>query len=273
MADAYHESAAHQGAKQVIAEACAAAGFAVTLEAAGSGWRADVLAERGAVRLAFEVQWSPLALSATLERQARYAADGVRGCWFFRRAPGGAPTAHDAMPARRDLPLFQVVANADASFQAYVNQRLLDLGGFVASLVAGQVRFCEQAAFPPALEAEFGLFALACPACGRAAFTPKPIGPIAAACGALLTAEPAWARAALAGQASAAALSAAAGGLPVMLGDRCPQCAAPAPERTLWAASYGVQPRHRVRAIAPLPAGLAAPHPHWCLGGAHGWCG
>ena len=93
------ETAAHLLAKATIALACWRAGYSVTTEARGPGgrWVADVLAtppDRGAP-LAFEVQWSDQTLDATLARQAAYAADGVRGCWFFRRPPGAGrrPTA------------------------------------------------------------------------------------------------------------------------------------------------------------------------------------
>lgn len=83
------EGPAHLLSKATIALACRARGYAVTIEARGPGgrWSADVLATPPAEgrSLAFEVQRGGQQLDATLDRQAAYAADGVRGRWFFRR--------------------------------------------------------------------------------------------------------------------------------------------------------------------------------------------
>jgi hypothetical protein len=144
------ETPAHLLAKGTIALACRQAGYRVTTEARGPGgrWIADVLATSpGASRsLAFEVQWSAQSLDATLARQAAYAADGVRGCWFFRHPP--AQAAPD--PA---LPLFGLALDADDR-PVVASPFILASGGgsgagaptwpldaFVAALLARRIRF------------------------------------------------------------------------------------------------------------------------------------
>ena len=122
----------------------------MTTEARGPAgrWIADVLATPPGGRrpLAFEVQWSAQSLDATLARQAAYAADGVRGCWFFRHPP--AQAAPD--PA---LPLFGLALDADDR-PVVASPFVLAPGGgaddgattwpldaFVAALLARRLRF------------------------------------------------------------------------------------------------------------------------------------
>ncbi len=144
------ETPAHLLAKETLALACRRAGYAVTTEARGPAgrWIADVLATPPGGRrpLAFEVQWSAQSLDATLARQAAYAADGVRGCWFFRHPP--AQAAPD--PA---LPLFGLALDA-ADRPVVASPFVLAPGGgsdagaptwpldaFVAALLARRLRF------------------------------------------------------------------------------------------------------------------------------------
>jgi len=144
------ETPAHLLAKETLALACRRAGYAVTTEARGPAgrWIADVLATPPGGRrpLAFEVQWSAQSLDATLARQAAYAADGVRGCWFFRHPP--AQAAPD--PA---LPLFGLALDADDR-PVVASPFVLAPGGgaddgattwpldaFVAALLARRLRF------------------------------------------------------------------------------------------------------------------------------------
>ena len=86
------ESMPHLLAKLAIAKAASAQGWEVSTEyrdrtPEGEVWVADVFAQRGEARLAFEVQWSPQSLEETERRQAKYAASGVRGMWFMRDPP------------------------------------------------------------------------------------------------------------------------------------------------------------------------------------------
>jgi hypothetical protein len=87
------ETAEHLFVKACIARAIAGTGWNVATEARGSApdgslWVADVMAERGKFRIAFEVQWSPQTPEVTAQRQERYRVSGVRGLWLFSRPSG-----------------------------------------------------------------------------------------------------------------------------------------------------------------------------------------
>ena len=130
-------------AKAEIALAARAAGFTALPEASGPDWRADVLVTGAGQPVAFEVRWSAQSLAETEARQARYARDGVRGCWFFRRPPAGLkPWA----AARPDLPMFTLVGAGDPLAPPAVDfgqeERRPSLAEFVTALLTRRVRFC-----------------------------------------------------------------------------------------------------------------------------------
>jgi hypothetical protein len=83
------ESSLHALIKAELALAAKAAGWNVTLEARGSTWRADVLAELDGMRVALEVQMSSCSLREYRRRQALYEADGVRCVWLCSYYPKG----------------------------------------------------------------------------------------------------------------------------------------------------------------------------------------
>jgi hypothetical protein len=83
------ETAEHLLAKVMVAEAVKAGGWEVDTEVAGhtpSGeqWVADVLATKGKIRIAVEIQWSRQSQEETRRRQERYQQSGVRGLWLLR---------------------------------------------------------------------------------------------------------------------------------------------------------------------------------------------
>jgi len=87
------ETAEHLLVKEIIARAIAGTGWTVATEVRGNTpdgglWTADVLAERGKHRIAFEVQWSPQNQEETAQRQERYRNSGVRGLWLMSRPSG-----------------------------------------------------------------------------------------------------------------------------------------------------------------------------------------
>lgn len=79
------ESAEHQQAKRILADAAAQRGWNATIEAIAPdrSWIADVLLERDGVQVALEVQWSPQSDEVFARRTMRYLESGVRCVWFL----------------------------------------------------------------------------------------------------------------------------------------------------------------------------------------------
>ncbi|MDP1686106.1 hypothetical protein [Hydrogenophaga sp.] len=102
------ESQEHLYCKSLIAKAALDAGWSVTTERPGMSpqgeeWVADVFCEKGAAKLAFEVQMSPQTDAETERRQQRYKVSGVRGAWFF-----GARARQATIVFDRDTPAFSL---------------------------------------------------------------------------------------------------------------------------------------------------------------------
>lgn len=168
--DEQGETLDHLHAKLAIMRGCEAAGYEARPEWTDGGWRADVLAVRGRVRIAFEVQWSRQTLAETAARQERYGAAGVRGCWFFRIPPLGLQrTGNDrSVEARRDLPLFELQQDECHASRVYLNGRHRELDAFVTALLTGKVRFCSRVWIPRWQQVTLRFFGVGCRRCGRA---------------------------------------------------------------------------------------------------------
>jgi hypothetical protein len=176
------ETIYHLKAKADVVLACQQAGYTAVTEVAGEGWRADVLAVKGSVRIAFEVQWSFLRLEDALYRQERYARDGVRGCWFFRNPPPSLVRGDD-LKALHDLPLFHLYSNGDNTFSLNVNGQLRGLGEVVQALLHGEIRFCETAKARDQQTLEIAPFEIKCPHCGGMTHVYRVAPTLTAQCG------------------------------------------------------------------------------------------
>ena len=104
------ETAEHLFVKACIAKAIRGTGWEVNTEQSGqapdgSVWVADVMASRGAHRIAFEMQWSAQSSDETARRQEQYRSSGVRGLWLFRHP--------SAVQVSKDIPSLHVEVQLD----------------------------------------------------------------------------------------------------------------------------------------------------------------
>lgn len=147
------ETAEHLLAKMVIIEGIRRAGWEARPEQSGTTpegeeWRADVMAVKGQVKIAFEVQWSRQTPEETCRRQDRYAAAGVRGLWLFR---------HTGFPSTKNTPGFCLLFNSETkSFKVGLRgtgywspksvtqdslwRQVLDLPAFIEGALTGRLR-------------------------------------------------------------------------------------------------------------------------------------
>ncbi|MDP9349974.1 MAG: hypothetical protein M3P51_00290, partial [Chloroflexota bacterium] len=158
------ETPKHLRAKHEIRLACQRVGWEASPESIGDGWRADVLAERGTARVAFEVQWTRQTLTETTERQEEYRRHGVRGSWFFRTPP------RELRQAQEELPLFGIAMDADGTFRvsspACRDGQPFPLGEFVQALLSGRIQFSSRLT-ARRQDTEILFFAAECRRCSR----------------------------------------------------------------------------------------------------------
>jgi competence protein CoiA len=137
------ETEAHRFLKQMVVEVARERGWQAQTEVSGEApcggsWRADVLASRGAARVAVEIQWSPQTSDDTMRRQERYAASGIRCLWLFRQ--GSFPIS-DSLPAAR------ILGNLEAGFRASLpdiferGRQELPMREFLAAAFGKRLRF------------------------------------------------------------------------------------------------------------------------------------
>lgn len=97
------ESAEHLLLKSIILVAVRNAGWDGDVEVCSQegGWRADVMASKDRLRVAFEVQLSTIPFFELAARQQAYSDSGVRGCWFY-----GYGALNPPAPTKTDMPVF-----------------------------------------------------------------------------------------------------------------------------------------------------------------------
>jgi hypothetical protein len=265
--DAQGETIHHLKAKADIIAACSRAGYAATPEVAGDDWRADVLATRGAARIAFEVQWSFLRLDAARFRQERYARDGVRGCWFFRNPPPQLMRGGE-VKALAELPLFHLFSNADHTFSVALHGRLYPLESIVEALLGGRIRFCKAARADRDQCLRMTPFSIDCPACGRAARVFHVEPRLTARCGQGFRLRETPLEFALRPDVLAAGLPLAGGAQVSAAGFRCPHCGALLDSAAVEIALYGTNRLAAAESIefdARLRKPITGSAPHWCF--------
>lgn len=153
------ESAEHLLAKETIARTLRTTDWQVSTEVRGTShdgqeWIADVMATRGDVKIAIEVQLSRQTLEETERRQNRYRLSGVRGLWLCKQTQ---------VHLSKEIPSFRITLGRDNKFEIQlpsefydadvVNSRRgwhepedywgqsIDLSEFVAGAVNGALRW------------------------------------------------------------------------------------------------------------------------------------
>lgn len=173
------ESKLHKRLKAAVLSAARARGFNARMEVKGAGWRADVVVASDLGTFAFEVQTTPQPLGVTLERQERYRASGVIGCWLFLN-----PVRY-LSDERPDLPLFQVVADpVNGALVSLGDRRHVRLEDFVPAFVVGLIRFCDQAVSSRVQKVTAHFYEFSCWKCGLAHYPYLLDDSFTAACGA-----------------------------------------------------------------------------------------
>ena len=135
------ESPQHLLAKNEILLGCKDAGWNAKSEYIENDWIADVLAQKGNARVAFEVQWSRQTLERTRERQENYKNSNVRGCWFFKTPPKEILGLQDEVIADKAIPAFRIMESEDKTIKVRLNDKAYTLRNFTRKLLCGEVKF------------------------------------------------------------------------------------------------------------------------------------
>jgi len=156
------ETVNHLRAKQDIVVACQRAGFVAQPEVSGTDWRADVLATKGNVKIAFEVQWSGQTEEETRLRNGRYENAGVRCCWFMRKPPEAlvrTPT--------KALPVFRLLVAEDKLLYVEMREKLWPLNDFTQSLLNRHIQYRASATIDSTQRVTVVFFGISCWKCGH----------------------------------------------------------------------------------------------------------
>ena len=127
----------------------------------GEEWIADIYAEKGEVKIAIEVQWSPQTFIETRRRQEKYKKSDVWCAWLLRSSSIKARNAivGDYAYSTKDLPVFSIYRNKKQDGQTYMVYNVnkikadsydplepiaLELEVFIKNLVSSRIRFTKK---------------------------------------------------------------------------------------------------------------------------------
>ncbi len=161
------ESIEHLTAKAEIIKACEESGWEAIPEFTENDWRADVLAKKNNLRIAFEIQWSTQTSETTEQRQKRYLESNVRGCWFFRKIPKQYLSDHEGFAAKKELPLFELKKEQNGNFSVLLNDNSLSLHDFIKSLLSKRIKFCSKYRAKKQQEVDITFYETSCWKCGK----------------------------------------------------------------------------------------------------------
>lgn len=126
------------------------------------GWRADVYVPNSHTPIAFEVQLCAQTLLRTLERQEKFAKDGIKGCWLFERP------VHKLNEERPDLPLFYVESNDDDELIVNLgDRRKIKLEEFLQNFISGNIQFRQIAKTNPIQNISLVFYEMDCWKCNH----------------------------------------------------------------------------------------------------------
>ena len=137
------ESRQHMLAKTEILLACKEVGWEAKSEYIENNWIADVLAIKGNIRIAFEVQWSRQSYDKTIERQTNYKNDNVRGCWFFKTPPKQILDYENYIIAEKELPIFKIYETETNEIWVDQYGKKFPIRDLVISLLNRNMKFCK----------------------------------------------------------------------------------------------------------------------------------
>lgn len=162
------ETSEHLKSKVEIIKACHENNWKAIPEFSENDWRADVLAIKDDMRIAFEVQWSKQTMEETNFRQQRYKESNVRGCWFFRSAPKELTRYDKSIVAIKETPSFKIQKEDNGEISVAFNERNIPLKDFVDSLLKRKIKFCEHYRLQPKQEVGIVIFETSCWKCKKA---------------------------------------------------------------------------------------------------------
>jgi len=165
------ETADHLAIKALIADSAETAGWKAETEHPGQTpdgerWIADVLCSRegrdGALRIAFEVQWSGQRDEDFVARQERYRRSGIRCIWFKRMSESNSYSGSNEFPIRQSLPMFALIKREEEyRLPHFGNERIQDV---VPNILRGRLRFWPRRDAPARIELHESEFV--CRGCG-----------------------------------------------------------------------------------------------------------
>lgn len=138
------ESQQHLLAKSEVLLGCKDAGWQAKSEFSEDDWITDVIAIKGKIRVAFEIQWSRQSYERTIEKQNMLKESSVRGCWFFKSPPKEIRDWDKKVIAKKEIPLFRIFENDNKEINVGINDNTLPLKTFVTSLLTGKIKYCSK---------------------------------------------------------------------------------------------------------------------------------
>lgn len=160
------ETAEQLRSKVEIVKACQASGWNAIPEYSEMDWKADVMAVKNGVRVAFEVHWKKQTMEELMLMNQRYKESNVRGCWLFRTPPKPLRVGPSIL-ADKDMPSFRVKKDESGNVEVDLSGRGFSLSDFIAHLLKGKIKYCGNYRLLPRQEVAIVVFETSCWKCKR----------------------------------------------------------------------------------------------------------